>query len=403
VLALMVAAAPQTFGAEPQWLTDARAREGKLGALREIRSSDGLFSAKLPVPVMGKIEKQEGSYTVEFSVGSDTTASCEIYPDPRDPAALLRAVAQNTFAKVIEKVQGKVELRAIEAVNAGQFGSTPYLAVSWLYRVNDGKEPRLGAMKQYAAAMQGHGIYCGHIDLGYVRTFESVVRALIESLEFRDATPAPKPFYREVYVASLKGLRVGYMLQTLERDADGDVKALERSAMLIPVTSDALTSLDSSHLEWTHSDGTMINAAHIVSVNDALDVDLSLAPKKGVWHVAGEFKSKKIDETVESANPPGTWLKEALQRRALLGANAAAPREAQLDMWLSADPTHFTESRMSVVGPGDKAGETHFRDSMAGVVADVTVDTATGQVLKATLPLGGQSLTLERIDVQGTY
>jgi hypothetical protein len=84
---------PQIWGAEPQWLTDARAREGKLDALREIRSADGSFTAKLPVAVIGTIEKQQDSYAIEFSVGSDASASCVIYADPIDPAAVLRAFA----------------------------------------------------------------------------------------------------------------------------------------------------------------------------------------------------------------------------------------------------------------------------------------------------------------------
>ena len=73
----------KTLGAEPQWLTDARAREGKLDEAREIHSSDGSFSAKLPVPVIGTIDKQQGSYEIEFGIGSDASASCVIYPDQR--------------------------------------------------------------------------------------------------------------------------------------------------------------------------------------------------------------------------------------------------------------------------------------------------------------------------------
>jgi hypothetical protein len=400
---LMLLVAQQTSAAEPQWLTDARAREGKLEEVRQIHSSDGWFSAQLPVAVIGRIDKVQGSYTVEFSVGSETTASCEIYPETKDPAALIRAVAQQVFPGVIEKAQGKVERRAIEVVNAGQFGTTPYLALNWLYRVNDGKEARVGAFKQYAAAKEKHGIYCQHIDIGYVHTFESVVRALVESVEFHDRTPVQKPFYSELSVASLKGLRVGYSMLTLVRDADGDVKAENRSAMLLPVTQDTVQSFDSSHVEWTHPDGSMINAAHASSVNDVLDMDLGLKPKKGVWHVEGEFKSKKIDQNIESQTSPSTWLSESLQRRAWLGGDSAAAADNVSLEWVSLDPIHFTESRDVLLEHPSQTGEAHLRNTTAGIVSDITADATTGQLLKAVIPIANQTITLERIDTQGSF
>jgi hypothetical protein len=400
---LLLLVAQQTLAAEPQWLTDARAREGKLEALREIHSTDGWFSAQLPVAVVGRIDKVQGSYTVEFSVGSDTTATCEIYPETKDPAALIRVVAQKVFPEVIEKAQGKVERRAIEVLNADQFGTTPYLALNWLYRVNDGKEARVGSFKQYAADKENHGIYCQHIDIGYVHTFETVVRALIESLEFHDKTPAQKPFYSELSVASLRGLRVGYSMVTLVHDADGDVKAENRSAMLLPVTPDTVQSFDSSHVEWTHPDGSMINAAHIVSVNDVLDMNLGLTSKKGVWHVQGEFKTKKIDQNLESQTLPSSWLSESLQRRAWLGGNSSAPRENVSSEWISADPVHFTESRDVLLEQPPQIGAAHFRNTTAGIVSDITADASTGQLLKAVVPVANQTITMERIDTQGSY
>jgi len=401
----MLCVPPQIVGAEPQWLTDARAREGKLYEAREIHSSDGTFSAKLPVPVTGKIEKEQGYYAIEFSVGSDASANCEIYADPIDPAAVLRAFALETFSDGIEKKQGKIESRAYESINAGQFGKTPFLALRWTYRVNDGKELRVGALKQYAAVKQGHGIYCSHIDLGYVRTFESVVRALVESLEFHNPTPTvQKPFYYELSVAIMQGFRVGYSLTTLEHTATGNIKAEEHSASLIPVTSDTLGSIDDSRIEWTHTDGTMINAANAVSLNGALDANLQLRPQEGGrWHVAGEFKSKKLDETIESPNAPCSWLCEAFQLRSLLRAESGAPPEVSFAIWLATDPIHFTESRISFVDRISQTNEAHLRGYTAGIETHITADSVTGQVLKTVFPPGRNTITMERLDAEGKY
>ena len=404
-LCLILSLAPQVWGAEPQWLTDARAREGKLGEVREVHSSDGSFSAKLPVAIIGAIDKQQDSYAIDFSVGSDASATCVIYPGPIDPAAVLRAISQETFSDGIEKQQGKIESRAYETINAGQFGKTPFLALSWTYRVNDGKELRVGALKQYAAVKQGHGIYCSHIDLGYVHTFESVVRALIESLEFHNQTPtAQKPFYYELSVTIMQGFRVGYCLVTLEHDAAGDVKAVQRSALLIPVTSDTLGAIDDFRVEFTRSDGTMISAVNAVSLNGALDANLQLRSQEGGrWHVAGEFKSKKLDETIGSQDPPCGWLCEAFQIRALLGTHSGAPRDVSFPTWLVTDPIHFTESRISFVDRGSHDNEAHLRGSTAGIDTHITVDAVTGQVLKTVFPPGRNTMTMERLDAEGKY
>jgi hypothetical protein len=394
---------PQIFAAEPQWLTDARGREGQLGEPHEIRSTDRWLSAKLPVAVTGKIEKLEGSYTVEFSIGSVNTASCEISPDVIDPAAFLSATADKTFSDVIGKSQGTVEQRVIETVDAGAFGATPYLSLGWLYRVNDGKEKRLGAFKQYAAVKQGHGIYCAHVDLGYVQTFRSVVKALVESLVFQEKSTAAAPFYYEISVAGLRGSRIGYSIITLEHDADGDVKALESSAVILQVTADTATFMDTMHLEWTHADGALINAVAADSLNGGVDANLALDARQGHWQVKGEFKGKKLDQAIETPGPPGTWLAHALQRRALLKAEPSASQEALATEWMSADPTRFTETRTTLVGRTPETGQASVRESVGGIVADVTVDATTGQELKAVIPLGSQSITMQRIDTQGSY
>jgi hypothetical protein len=395
--------APQILCAEPQWLTDARSREGQLAEPHDIRSSDGWLRARLPVAVTGKIEKLQGSYTVEFSIGSVNTASCEIIPDIIDPAAFLRLTAEKTFADLIAKSQGTVEQRGIETVDAGAFGATPYLSLAWLYRVNDGKEKRVGAFKQYAAVKQRHGIYCAHIDLGYVQTFRSIVQALVESLVFEEKISAATPFYHEISVAGLRGSRIGYSILTLERDADGDVKAVESSAVILQVTADSATFMDTMHLEWTHPDGALINAVVAESLNGDVDANLALEARQGHWQVKGEFKGKKLEQAVETPGPPGTWLSHALQRRALLKAEPSASQEALSTAWLSADPIHFTETRTALVGRTADTGQATVRESAGGIVADVTVDASTGQELSAVIPLGSQTITMQRIDTQGSY
>ena len=131
---------------EPQWLKDARAREGKAKPA-VLKSKDNWFKAKVPAKVIGDIEKSEGSYTVELNIGSDQSVYCEIMPEGFDMADMIRRNLEFTMGQVAE-AQGKVEARSLESIDAGVFGNVPYLQTQWLYRVNDGTAQRLGGFKQ---------------------------------------------------------------------------------------------------------------------------------------------------------------------------------------------------------------------------------------------------------------
>jgi hypothetical protein len=85
---------------EPQWLKDARAREGKSGPAVELKSKDNWFKAKVPARVVGVIEKVEGSYSIEFNIGSEQTAYCEVVPDGFDMANMLRRTLDITLKQV---------------------------------------------------------------------------------------------------------------------------------------------------------------------------------------------------------------------------------------------------------------------------------------------------------------
>jgi hypothetical protein len=297
---------------DPQWLVDARAKESRLIDARPVSSADKQMSFAVPVAVVGAITEDKGSYSVQFAMGPDAVANCEILKDDVDVASLLRETARITFADSIEPAQGKVELRRVERVDAGVAGSTAFLTASWLYRVNDGKTLKVGALRQFAASRYGHGIYCALNDLGYAKSFATVAGALVESLRMKDAGAAPH--FSEVSVAMLGDLRIGYSTVEMLRDKDGDTKSTETSALLIISAPDALQSADLVHVEWMKPDGTFINAKHVMSSNGEIELDLSLAQGEGTsWLVDGTFKGKKIHETIADG-VPSSWISQASRR-----------------------------------------------------------------------------------------
>ena len=282
---------------EPQWLKDARAREGKTVRAAEIKSKDNWFKARIPAKVVGDIEKSEGSYTVQLDIGGDQPAFCEIMPDGFDMADMLRRNLEFTMGQVAE-AQGKVELRMLEFIDAGVFGNVPYLQTQWVYRVNDGTAPRVGGFKQISMEKNDKGIYCAHVDLGYTKTFAAIARAFADTFETTSDTPAP--YYEEIAIATMSGKKIGVALTTLERDKDGDTKAVETTAMLVPTPDGMLHSQDSVHLEWIRPDASLINATHFIGKDGELTTSLTLNVVEDAWVVDGDLDGKKFNEKLET-------------------------------------------------------------------------------------------------------
>jgi hypothetical protein len=398
-LLLFLTGLSKAMADEPQWLVDARAKEGQLIEPHTVASVDKRISFSIPVALSGAMKEDKDSYEALFTLGPNAVADCEILNSDVDVAALLRETARSTFSDRIEKAQGKIEKRFVEHIDADVAGATPYLAVSWLYRVNDGKGAKAGGLRQYAAARSGHGIYCALNDLGYEKTFATVARALISSLKTKD--DAEMPYYSEVSVATLGSMRIGYSNVEMRRDKDGDTKLVDTSALLFTATSESLQSDDEFHVEWFAPDGALINSKRVTSSNGEIEMDLALKPDKGEkWRVEGKFKGKEVKEII-SGEVPSSWLSQTYMLRSLLAKQDPIGAEASDSEWLAVDPGRFTETRLKVLAAVD-AKSYSVRQTAANTSADLVVDRVTGGVLRGVIQLGPTSVTFDRIFVQGS-
>jgi len=395
---MLVGCISPTLADEPQWLVDARSREGKLGELHAVTSADNQISFKVPVPLSAALADEQTLYAATLQLGPNAIAACDIFKDDIDVAATLRATAATTFSTIIEPAQGKIEKKAVERVDAGAVGATPFLSVSWVYRVNDGKGAKLGALRQYAASEAGHGVYCAMNDLGYTKTFDRVVRAVLETLKANGDYVAP--YYREVSVASVRGMRLGYASLGLRRDKDGDTEIKETTVLLVVAEADVLRAEDMYHLEWVHPDGSLISGNHINSSNGEVEENLSLkAGENGTWQVEGRFKGKDVKEDISGATP-SSWLTQTKLLRTLLARQRPIGAEASFAQWLSVDPGHFTESAAKVLTAID-AKTYSVRETAGGTSADLVVDQGTGLVTSGIMQVGPVGMKIERIYVQG--
>lgn len=389
----------QATAEEPQWVLDARVKEGELMKPQLVVSADKRISFSVPATLSGKLKESENYYEASITLGPDAVADCKIFNTAIDPAALLRDTARTTFSEVIEKSQGKLAQKNLENIDAGVAGATPYLSLAWRYQINDVKGASVGGLRQYAAGMPRHGIYCELNDLGYAKTFEKVVIALISSLK----TPNDEEmgYFSQVSVMSIFGIRIGFSALNMHRDGSGGTIAVETKSLLTPVALDALKSRDTFYVEYIKPDGAMISAKRIVSSNGEIETDLDL--KKGErknWLVEGKLNGKDIKETI-AGGTPSTYLSTTRLMRSLLTQEIRIGNQATEVVWMGDHPRQLTPMRTKVLAVID-AHSASVRQSAGNDSADMVVDRATGEPIRAVAHGGSAEIKFERIYVQGS-
>jgi hypothetical protein len=388
----------------PKWLLEAQARELQLPALTEVASTDGWLTARVPGLVKTKVEKADGGYSLDIALGSELMVSCEVIPGQKDLAAFLRSTAEASF-EIVAKANGTVEARAVEAIDAGAVGAHPYLALRWLYRALRNGEKRVGGLQQFIAQLDEAALYCVNDDLGYVKTFDAVAKAVSTHLRTGRADGKAEPadlkiYFREISTVSVGGQRVGLAVLTLRRDAEGDTQLLNEMALLMQPSVGQLVASDQVDTEWTRPDGSLINALQVSVDNGKVDGDMRLARKDGRWLASGTLKGKKVEAELTSA--PASYLAQALARRELMSRAQSVGSQTEALVWSTLDPTRLLPTRATLLAP---VGTDQFsaREEIGPMALEAVLDRSTGTMVSAKMPIGALTMHLERVFKQGTF
>ncbi len=389
--------APESSGApEPGWLDQALAREAEPMEERFLASDDGAFKTYVAAEVVAKPELVDGDYFMQLNPGTDGPMECWIYPGGHDVAASHLTLSDAAFQSIAENNQGEVELKLIKRIDAGVFGSHPFLALDWLGRIKTSRGPLAAQVKLLAAYKGGASVLCSHSEVGYGKTFERVFRGFVDRLEL--ATADPEPYYREILVASLNNLKVGIGRLTLTLDEDGDTVAAESLAMLVPTGQGSLTAADTYNVQFSTPDGRLINKVEIESRDGKIQTKLRLDPASdGAWKVSGLWKSKEFEASLGPKELPST-LGQIFRLRDFLGTAKAGDQTA-LWTW-SADeaPSTFSEIRVRVKGRTDDGIAAHM--DFGSIEMDAILDDQ-ASAKSVTFDMGGAELELRRVLVEG--
>jgi hypothetical protein len=396
---LALAAASAHTQEQPQWLTDALAREARLPEPRTVTSVDGRLQANVPGEVQHKVEMQSDAYSLTIQLGKELTVSCEVLRGSRDLAALLTETAEISFGE-LGKTNGEIEARAVQSTEAGAVGPHPFLALRWLYRAKLKGELRVGGLQQFAADLGDAVVYCANDELGYARTFDAVARALTSGLRL-DGKPVQAGYFGEITVISIDGQRVGVASTSLTRDADGDTQVSNKSAMLLQRTPGQLIYQDVVDIQWVRPDGSLINALQVKSEQGKLVENLRLNPvEEGRWKAVGTLAGKDVE--FEMPKAPSSFVALAQARRQLMAAPNPVGTSTEASTWSSLDLSRLLPTRATVLAP---AGPAAFavREELGGVAIEAVLDRKTGTMASARMPIGPRTMTLERVHQHGAF
>lgn len=392
ILCLM---APAAHAQLPAWLTEAMAREAKPMPARSFESTDKWVKGTVPATVVGRIELEDASYSIEFNLDAESPAYCEVFRDSIDMATVLKRVLDRSLELIAEE-SGKIEMRRLSHLDAGVANAVPFMAARWLYRTNDGKQQRIGQVKQFAMSSDGYGVYCAHGELGYRATFDRFTQALAESLTI--ATTARDPYLEEVTVTSINGMNAGVSRTTFERDPDGDTMVRITSSMLVPTSKDEVMTTDALSIEWVRPDASLINAVTTVVRNGTTTVDLGLERDDDRWIIEGTIDEKEVSIQLGADAVPTTTVRQMSTVRELAARENLAGATATMRVWGYSSPDKLVDTIVTLSG---KTGE-HFTGTMARpqATADITVDRH-GSVVSARIPAGAAPITMTRVYVKG--
>lgn len=381
---------------DPNWFKKVLAREAEPLQEQVLASEAGGFTTRVAARVASPPKAAGKGYYVQLDLGTDVPMQCWIYPKGHDIASALRTYSDRVFESIARN-QGTVDLKEIQRIDAGAFGPYPYLALDWLYRVTSARGSFSGQIKLIAGYKLNASAHCLHNEAGYLRTFTKAFYGLLANLEVEGNARAP--YYQEVMAVSMNGLRMGGAHLTMTRDKDGNTRVGERTFFLAPARDETVTADDSNQIQWSTPNGRLTRMVDKSGSNGKQNRLLALDQKAdGGWQVSGTYKSNKLQRSLKPQVLPSA-LGQMLLLSQFVAEAQPGDKKAYWEWSPSTDPAQFSPVNIEVTGRTTNG--VAARMQMEGELIDVIVD-VNGSLKSAILDMGGASLGLQRVYIEGS-
>jgi hypothetical protein len=374
------------------------AREGRLEPPQGVVSADKWFSARVPAKV-GEVRKDGESYLLTIDIGAEAPMVCEVTPRGFDFVDTLRRNLATSLPRV-GAAEGSLRFRQLEATDAGVIGGVPFLETNWGYGTNDGgKTLRIGGLKQLVFQKFGHLVYCGHREVGYVKTFHAVTHSLAESFEAPAVEAAP--YFVEIKTTSVTGSNIGVTVTSLQRNTDGGSQARVMSSIIVPSLEELQAHYAMQSMQLGPDD-SLLSASHLILRDGKPVMKLELSRRDDQWMVSGERDGKPVNAALPAGSRPGNWVVQARALREILATEHPVGEEHSLPMWIAAQPTMLLDMRTRVIEQKND-NEYAAKLLLPRYESNLVLDKGTGLSSSAEISRGLEMVHIERVYLHGTF
>ena len=336
-----------------------------------------------------KSESHDNSFQLTIPVGTESPVECFVYKNAVDPGGTLFA-----FTREAAK---QVDVRLFKVADVSLVGDYPVVFLEAQYLAKTAGGQALGELKTMFYQHPLTPMLCVHDELGYNESFRRVTKALAASLKIADMQVNPTKSV-QVYVDKIAGHPAGFSSHVVLSDKGGKMTSLSRSTTFIPRSVSDLVISDTVSSEVWDSDGKLLEAVYAVGEGGELNVNISLkrvGPQEyaykgqhGGKSVAGKFKTRSKRGLATDKITTGLVAAELLTGKS---------RELKMEQYhASINPSAPIEVSYKTESKADR----RIKVTLGPMEAVATADDK-GMLEKMEIPVGGLSLSQERVLVRG--
>ena len=336
----------------------------------------------------GKLGDDGEAAEVKVPLGSGGELDCLVYPEA--------IPAGTTIARVLGEVGKSVHFERVRLVDVSVVEANPAAYIEADYTAPDDAGGKLfGQFKMMLYASPDNPAMCMHDEVGYRASFRRISEGLFRSLRLADADPAPR--YTEIHVARLGQALMGFVhIALADGKEDRQIVSWDQ-ALFFPKTPGTFAYADNSTTEVADDRGNTVMAFYSNlkdgQTQSSVRVDRTA---QGQYTVKGERQGKPVEGTFRSRGKRGLISSRAVVdelRKTLLSGKASdltiEEYHTNTDPTRTIDVQYKRQKERTVTFLQDGTEMTTVRDER-------------GWMEKASMSVGSQQVSVERVFVRGT-
>ena len=337
-----------------------------------------------------KVASNDHSYEVTIPIGTESPVQCFVYKGEVDPGGTLHMI-NGAAAK-------KVDIRLFRVTDVSLVGDHPLVFLEAQYLTNTAKGQALGELKSMFYQHPVTPLLCLHDELGYNETFRRITKGFAASLKVANKDVNPSRFV-EIYVDKVGDQLAGFSWHRVLSDKSGRLTFRARSTTFVPRSESDLMVQDRASTEVWDAEGRLLEAAYADSEDGELTMSVALKKvgpqeyaykgKTGGKELSGKFKTKTKRGLATDK------IKSKLVVSELFSGKSSELKTEEYHA--SLNPEAPTEVSYKTESGDNRRVRVARGESEAIATADDK-----GTLEKVEIPIGGTSLSRERILVRGS-